>query len=143
MHLKKIKMTDEQNQKKSLFTKAYQSINIEPKTQEELNKPTADDEKMSEENSKFLALVIELIQKETINLLTPSSLINYKVYDQLTEELKAKADYNAILLLGTLRDIKTLLDLNDKETYQIKNLIHQVRTTKERLENDIGDVYII
>lgn len=136
---------DENSQKKDNSNPLFSGlkINIDPKMQEELNKPVSDPEGISKEDMDFLQKVMELIENETINLLNPTTLINYKVYDALTEELKGKADINSLVILSTLRDIKTLWDLNEKDTYQIKNLVHKVRVTKERLENDIGDVYII
>jgi len=128
---------------KAMFTKEHKDIVIDPTTQEDINKPLADPAGVKKEDEEFLAMVMDLIEKETINLLTPSTLINYEVYDQLSDEMKGKADMNAQVLLATLRDIKSLWDLNEKDTYQINNLVHKVRVTKERLENDIGDVYII
>ena len=46
-------------------------------------------------------------------------------------------------LLSALRDIKGLYDAGQKDTYQMQNLIDRVQNTKERLEEEGGDLFII
>jgi hypothetical protein len=46
-------------------------------------------------------------------------------------------------MLSTIREMPKLWTTGHKETYQLSNLVHKIRTTKERLEEIGGDIYII
>jgi len=116
---------------------------IDPDTQKLLNSPLVNPKGISKEDEAFLNLVVSKAEKGEINLMAPSSIINHAVYDQLPEEKKGKVDFDAVNLATTLRNIHDLWKAYGTPTYQIENLVHQVRLTKERLEEVSGDVYMI
>lgn len=115
----------------------------DPQTQKILNEPIAKPGGLSAEDQSFLNLILDKVDKKEINLLIPSSLINQSVYDSLSEELQGKVDFDAVNLVSTLRNIYDLWKFHQQPTFQIENLVHQVRLTKERLEETSGDVYVI
>ena len=78
-----------------------------------------------------------------INLYLPSTLLNQSVYEKLTDEAQGNADLDAINLTNAMREIKGLCDAGFKDTYQVQNLVHQLRATKERLEEAGGDLFVI
>lgn len=122
---------------------AYQNQDISADTQLMLNKPTEHPEDLDPKDLAFLTMLMEKIDKGDINLYRPSTLLNYAVYDKLDETGKGKADFDAMNLLGTIREIRKLWNLGLRNTYQIENLTHRIRVTKERLEEVGGDIYII
>lgn len=116
---------------------------IDPQTQKMLNEPILKTTGLSPEDERFLNMVMAKVDAKEINLLMPSSLINKPIYEALSEEAQGKVDFDAVNLLSTLRTIYDLWKYYQKPTFQIENLVHQVRVTKERLEGISGDVYII
>ena len=115
----------------------------DPQTQQMLNSPLAKPDGLSADDQAFLNLILDRVEKNEINLLVPRSLINHAVYDSLSEEVQGKVDFDAVNLVSTLRNIYDLWTYYKKPTFQIENLVHQVRVTKERLEAISGDVYVI
>jgi len=115
----------------------------DPQVQKELNTPLSDPTGASNENDKFLHLVISLVNDGKIELHTPSTLINKAVYDDLSEEKQGLADREAMNLLSAVREIKDLFDAGHKDTYQMQNLVERVRSTKERIEEKGGDLFVI
>jgi len=111
--------------------------------QENLNKPLEDPTGTSDEDQEFIKMVLALIDEGKIDLHVPDTLLNKDVYDQLTEEEQGYADINAVTLLNKLREIKNLYEAGYENTYQLNNMIHWVRVTKERIESEKGDIYII
>lgn len=116
---------------------------IDPQTQKRLNEPLVKSAGISPEDQAFLNMVLDKVDRGQINLLMPSSLINHTVYDQLPTEKQGVVDFDAVNLLTTLRNIYNIWKSSQQQTFQIENMVHQVRTTKERLEEISGDVYII
>ncbi len=116
---------------------------IDPQIQQKLNTPPVNPKGLSQEDQAFLNQVVALADDKKINLMQPSSLINHAVYDQLTPDKQGKVDFDAVNLATTLRNIYWLWKANQSPTYQIENMVHQVRLTKERLEEISGDVYVI
>lgn len=116
---------------------------ISEETQQELNTPVSDPTGLSDKNQEFLNLVVSMMNDGKIQPYSPSSLINEAVYNGLTEEHKGKVDLEAINMLGALRQIKDLHDAGFTDTYQIKNMVDTARNTKERLEEEGGDIFII
>ncbi len=108
-----------------------------------LNQPLAHPQGLSAEDEQFLNMLMEKIDKKEIDLYRPSTLLNAAVYEKLDETAKGKADFDAVNLLTTIREIRKLWMLNQRNTYQIENLTHQIRLTKERLEVLGGDIFII
>lgn len=108
-----------------------------------LNSPLKDPSGVKEANQKFFDDVFAKIEKGTINLFSPSSLLNQTVYQKLSEQIQGKIDMDAVNLLAKLRDIKGLHDLGQMDSYQMENLVENVRLIKERIEAEAGDVFII
>ncbi len=121
----------------------HANAEISPQTQAVLNKPLGHPGGIKETDKEFLAMLIEKIEKKEIELYRPSSLYNIAVYDKLSEAGKAKAELDAFNMLATIREIYKLWQTGDQGTYQLENLVHKIRVTKERLEEAGGDIYII
>lgn len=121
-----------------------QQNQIDPTIQKRLNQPIARPAGLSPEDLAFLNDVVAKVEGGQIKPLAPSSLINHAVYDGLTPEEQGKVDFDAVNLLTTIRNIYDLWKYsNQQPTFQIENLVHQARLTKERFEEIEGDVYII
>lgn len=112
-------------------------------SQETLNTPLADPTGLSQQNQKFLKMVMDLIKKKKIDLHNPETLINHKIYDKLPKKQQGKTDLEAVNLLAAIREIKDLYDGGFTKSYQMHNVVDRVRDTKERLEIKKGDVFII
>jgi hypothetical protein len=125
----------DENQQKAVYK--------DPQVQKDLNTPLEDPSGVGDENDKFLHLVMQLIEDGKIELHTPSTLLNTEVYDKLAADKKGKADYEAMNLISAVREMKDLFDAGYKETYQMENLVDRVRNTKERIEDEKGDIFII
>ena len=117
--------------------------NLDPETQKRLNSPLVNPNGLSAQNQTFLNLVVEKVERNEINLMQPSTLINHAVYDALPQDKQGKVDFDAVNLLSTLRNIYGLWKTYGVATYQIENMVHQVRLMKERLEEVSGDVYVV
>lgn len=142
-------MADQENQPQDEAEKATQEIlkqaehGLPEDEQVKLGKPLKDETGLNPVDMDFLHMLMQKIEGGEIDLHVPSSLLNEPVYASLSEEAQGKADYNAMTLLSTIRQIRQLWEMGDKDSYQIQNLVHQVRLTKERLEDVGGDIYII
>lgn len=127
-----------------LFDPATDNAPIDPTVQKKvINDPKVDPSGMDEKDLEFLNMVMDKVDKGEINLIDANSILNNKVYDKLSDEAKGKADFDGMNILAILRQIKSLWDLDKRKSFQIKNLVHQVRLTKERVEAKCGDVFII
>jgi hypothetical protein len=122
--------------------KAMQGTQIDPKMQAGLNKPISDDKsQLSSEDKAFLEDLMKKIEAGEINLLTPSSIINQKVYDTLDGEKKARTEIFIQASLATIRNIKSFYDSDHtNDSYMMANMLHELRLKKETLEKEIGDV---
>lgn len=142
-------MTDEQNtvNNKKAGEKLVKALNqakdLPESEQKKLNIPLEDPTGVDETNKKFLEDIVAKIESGKIILFRPASLINQEVYNKLSEKIQGETDMNAVSLLARLSDIKGLHDTGQTNSYQMQNLVEQVRLTKERLEKDAGDVFII
>ena len=116
---------------------------VDENTRKILNKPLVDDSGFDPKDEEFLNLVVRLVDDRRINLYSPHSLINEAVYNGLTEKQQGKVDFDGVNLLATLRNIYNLWQIEKQPTFQIQNMVEQVRATKERLEEISGDVYIV
>lgn len=117
---------------------------IDAETQKRLNSPLPKSGGLDAADQTFLDLVTSKVEKGEINLYQPSSLINHTIYDKLPEDKQGKVDFDAMNLALTLRNMYDLWKATGRQpTYQVENLVRQVRLTKERLEEISGDVYII
>lgn len=128
---------------KKLVNQALVNAPIDDKTQEMINTPMKDETGVDPKDQEFIQTVMALIQEGKINLYVPDTLLNQPVYEKLDFKAKGIADMNAVSLLADIRQIKKLKEQGFEESYQIQNLIHHVRITKERLETECGDIYII
>jgi len=108
-----------------------------------LNTPLKNDAAMTQENRKFLSLLIKLIEDEKIELHTPDTLLNHEVYDKLDELKQGQVDLAAVNLLAVIREIKDLYDAGFIETFQMENLVHRLKETKESIEESGGDLFLI
>ena len=136
-------MSNEQDSGQKLKKALVNATDLDEKEQQELNKPLVDPTGLSEDDKKFLDDVVGKIEVGKIDLHTPSTLMNQDVYGRLSIEIQGEIDLNAVSLLARLREIKDLHDLGQVDSYQFSNLVEQVRLTKERLEKDAGDIFII
>ncbi len=121
----------------------YQNRDISADTQQMLNKPVEHPEDLEPQDKEFLEMLMAKIDKGEIDLYRPSTLLNMPVYEKLTEAARGKADFDALNLLGAIREIRKLWAAGERNTYQIEYLTHRIRLTKERLEEIGGDIYII
>lgn len=122
---------------------AQKSVFKDEATQKALNTPLSDPTGVDGKDKEFLQLVSGLVGDGKIDLYKPETLINKEVYEGLSDELKGKTDLEAMNLLSALRELMDLHENGFTETYQAQNLVKRVRTTKERLEADNGDLFII
>jgi hypothetical protein len=134
-------MMDQDEAQKKILQQA--SIEVSPQMQNTLNQPLGYEGNMEGEDTKFLQTLITLIEKKQINLYQPGSLINSPVYDKLSKQDQAKAEMDAYNMLATIREIYRLSQSGGQNTYQMENLVHKIRTTKERLEEIGGDIFIV
>ncbi len=127
-----------------LYDPKTDNLPIDPRVQEEvINTPSEDPTGFSAEDRTFLQTVISKIDSGEIRLFDTSSLINQTAYDAFDHSTRGKVDQNAFNLLADIRQIKKLYDMKHDRSFQIQNLIHHIRMTKERFERDFGNVFII
>lgn len=124
-------------------TKINPNIQLDEALQKKLGEPLINPTGISEEDQAFLNQIVAKVESKKIDLLKPDTLINHAVYDKLPPDKQGKVDFDAVNLAATLRDIYGLWKFVHQPTFQIQNLVHQVRLTKERLEEISGDVYVI
>lgn len=123
----------DQNQQTAVF--------VDAQTQKQLNEPLKYNG--SSQNKDFLEMLVKLINEGKIQVYKPDTLINHDVYDKLDQTAQGKTDYEAVNMLMIIREIKGLYDAGYKDTYQIDNLVEELRVSKERLEVQGGDLFII
>jgi len=108
-----------------------------------LNTPLAMNQSIDPADQQFLNMLMEMVNSGKINLYQPATLINNPIYDKLPSEKQGKVDFEAVNLLSAVREIKGLYDNGFGQTFQIHNLVERLRLTKERLESEGGDLFII
>jgi len=128
---------------KKLKNALNEASDLPEKEQKKLNEPLVDPEGLDETNKQFLDDVMAKLESGEIDLHTPDTIINQDVYANLDEKVQGETDLNAVSMLARLREIKDLHDFGQVKSYQFKNLVEQVRLTKERLEKDAGDIFKI
>lgn len=124
-----------------LYDPATDNLPIAADVQTMLNQPLVDPAGFDAADEAFIRDVVAKFESGEIQPHGPSSLLNTAVYDALDDAKKGKADQNALILLGRLRDIVALWKANPSPTFQLKNQIGSIRLTKERLEGELGDVF--
>lgn len=123
-----------------LYDPATDNKPIDPAVQSMINAPLKASTWTDEEQA-LLNLIMAKVEDKTINLYSPSSLLNTPVYEALPPDAKAKADQNSVILLGNIREIVNLMKFSQEPTYQVKNLVEALNQTKKRLEEH-GDLFI-
>lgn len=127
-----------------LYDPATDNLPIDQTVQKEIiNKPSLLPTSVTDENKQLLLLILSKIESGEIKLMDPSSLINQTVYEKLDEISQGKVDQNAFNLMAVIRQIKGLCESGYQDSYQTQNLVQSLRFTKERLEKDLGNVFII
>lgn len=116
---------------------------IDMQTQKILNTPLKADGGMTQEDEKILDLIVAMVNEGKINIYQPSTLVNQSVYEKLGSSEKGKVDFESLNMLSAIREIKGMLDAGFRETYQMANLVSRMRATKERIELERGDIFII
>lgn len=120
-----------------------QAGDVSTETNMTVNKPLASAEILSSENEDFLNMVMDKVNSGEINVHTPQTLINLPVYEKLTEAEQDKMDIYAVNMLSSIRRIQDLYLIDQKQTYQMQNLLEEFRLRKEETERTFGDVFII
>lgn len=119
----------------------HEGVNDE--VQQKINTPQSDPTGIDDTDAEFIEKVIRRVEDKRIDIHTPATLLNLPVYDELGDEAKSIVDLNGFNLLAEIRQIKKLWDLGDKDSFQIQNLVSRMRLTKQKIEKDHGDCYII
>lgn len=126
-----------------------QATPLTPEQQQRMNAPAVDPTGMDADVDQFLHSTMQKVYAGEINLFSPSSLLNQDKYEALTEPDQGKIDQKAILFCTKLREIKGLMDISGgdvlyaKPTYQIQQLVHELKMHKEEVERQLGDVFVI
>lgn len=127
----------------SLVNRDLMNEGVNDETQVMINTPQADPTGIDDSDFEYIEKVMRMIEDKRIDLHTPATLLNLPIYEKLGEEAKSFVDLNGFNLLAEIRQIKKLWDLGDKDSFQIQNLVHRMRLTKQKIEKEHGDCYII
>ena len=114
----------------------------DPATQEMLNTPAPDPTGASVKDKEFLNTVIQLLEAGKIDLYKADSIINGEIYAKMSEKQQGEIDLEALNILAALREIHGLWKLNQVDTFQMQSVVNRIRLTKERVEQNEGDVFI-
>lgn len=125
-----------------LFDPSTDNQVISPESQKMINQDLVSDE-ITPQDQAFLDHLMDLVNKGTIQLFVPDSLINQAIYAQVSDEAKGLADQNALTMLSKIRQIVNLKKTYDRPTYQMISLVASLRQNKERLEEHAGDIFIL
>lgn len=126
-----------------LVSSSLMNAGVDQKTQDMINKPQTDPMGVDDTDAEYIQKMMALVDNGTIQVLTPNTLLNHEIYDKLNEEAQGKVDFNAVNLLGEIRQIRKLWEAGDHDSYQLINLLQRMRQTKRRVEEEHGDCYII
>jgi len=121
----------------------YKDHIVDPNTQQELNAPLQDDSGFNAGHEDFLKMLIGRVNSGEIDTLNIQTLYNKPVYEKLSEEETEATDLTAVNIMGIIRQIEKLWELEKKPTFQIQNLVETVYQMKSKFEEKHGDVYII
>lgn len=121
----------------------YKDHIVDPKTQQTLNEPLQDASGFNAGHEDFLKMLIGRVNSGEIDTLNIQTLYNKPVYEKLSEEESEATDLTAVNIMGIIRQIEKLWELEKKPTFQIQNLVETVFQMKSKFEEKHGDVYII
>lgn len=126
-----------------LYDPKKHEAEINPDLQKSMNKPPTDPEGFDADDEGFLHEVLNKVSSGIINPYVASSLYNQHIVDKLDSESQARVEITAQNLLAIIRDLVSLWEYDKNPSYQLINLIHKLRVTKERFELAEGDVFNI
>lgn len=124
-----------------LYDPATDNKAIAPEVQTMLNAPMKADS-WSEQDQSFLNELLAKVENGTIKLYSPSSLLNQAVYEALSPAEQGKADQNAMVMIGNIREIVSLMKAYNEPNAIVKNLVESLIEAKKRLETS-ADIFII
>lgn len=124
-----------------LYDRATDNLPIAAEVQTMLNAPS-NSGTWTDSDQVFLNDLLAKVEAGTIQIYSASSLINNAVYEKLTPELQGKADQNALLMIGKVREIVDLMKLYHEPNDIVKNLVESLFAAKQRAE-EAGDIFII
>ncbi len=124
-----------------LYDPATDNQPIAPEVQTMLNAPMKADT-WSDQDQAFLNDLMAKVEAGTIQLYSPSSLLNQAVYPTLSPEDQGKADQNAMVMIGNIREIVNLMKAYNEPNAIVKNLVESLIEAKKRLETS-ADIFII
>lgn len=114
-----------------------------------LNQPATDPNGLDAVTQTFLQTTMQRVYSGEINPIIPASLVNKAEYDKLPLSGQSLADQTAIAFCAKLRDIKGLMDISGgaqsfaQPTYQIQQLVKELKYLKEDFEKQYGDIFVI
>ncbi len=123
--------------------KKYKDHIVDPKTQQKLNEPLKDETGFNEGHEEFLKMLILKLESKELDPHNIQTLYNKEVYEKLSEEDREATDLTAVNIMGIIRQIENLWNIEKKPTFQIQNLVEAVFQMKSKFEEKHGDVYII
>ena len=127
----------------ALVNRDLMNEGVNDETQKMINTPESDPTGIEDSDLEYIEKVINMIDSKRIDPFVPATLLNLPVYEELGEDAKSAVDINGFNLLAEIRQIKVLWDSGDRDSFQIQNLVHRMRMTKQRVEKEYGDCYII
>lgn len=125
-----------------LYDPATDNLPVDPAVQARMNQTMVDPSGFDPEDQAFLNRILEKVENGSIQLYRADSLLNTSVYERLSPELKAKADQNALVMLGQIRTLVDFMKANSEPTYEVKNMVEVLHETKKRLESE-ADLFVI
>lgn len=122
--------------------KKFQGKNIDAKVQADLSKPWSDSKTaLSQEDKNFLEELMKKIKSGDIKLHIPSSIVHQTVYEKLSDKDKAKADVWINATLARVRQVSDFYDNPyDNNSDMMIDMVRDLRSRKELLEKELGDV---
>ena len=133
-------MTDESNFLDEIQKQGEQEI--DEKTQAKINEPLTSEKRIIP-LEHFIQDVVEKLENNTIDPYMPSTLFNKEVYENLSEADEGRADMAARNICAMLMQVKNLWDLNHERSTAMVDIIQSIKLSKARVEEEIGDVFII
>jgi hypothetical protein len=133
---------DSSTHQNTLYDPSTNNAPIADDTQAMLNTPLAGGS-LDPEDHAFKEKILALIDAGTLNIYSPSTLINTPIYEALSPEAKVKAEQHSHSMMAKIRDVVRLHKADMDTNYQEKNLIHSLRLNKEQMEQISGDIFII
>jgi len=122
--------------------KKHQKKVVDQKTQEELNRPKTSRNRIFE-HEDFIEEIIKKLENNEIDPYAPRSLLNLEVYNKLSEQDEGRVDLAARNICSILHSVQDLWVQDHSRSTVMVDLIQTIKASKERVENELGDVFII